>query len=211
METQQQFEYGFYDDCLKECSDKFGNIFGLPIIDSPYIEIAKHYQKGNILDLGSGKKKPLGEIMKDKLNDGNYYSLDTDPRGKFDFNDIKEIPKDLKFDLIVANQVFEHLDIEESIDLMIDAGKLLTDGGKIIVTVPNISHPNRQRSNITHKTPWGFWSLYMPFKMANLEVVKVARYSKRHPKGLIEKIIIYYVSRVYRMDWCDSILMIGKK
>jgi hypothetical protein len=51
----------------------------------------------------------------------------------------------------------------------------------------------------------------MLYKYAGFEVIKIARYSKRHPKGFMEKLITKYVSRVYRMDWCDSVIMIGQK
>jgi hypothetical protein len=206
-----KFEYGFYSDSLNECYKKFGGIFKLPIIYNPYQEMILQYQKGNILDIGAGKEKPLFNAIKDKLTSGKYYSLDTDPKGIFDFNSIENLPKDLQFSLITANQVFEHLDIQESINMMCTASFHLESKGKIIATVPNIAHPNRQISNITHITPWGFNSFYMVFKYANLDVTKIARYSKRHPAGIIEKLIAKYISRIYRMDWCDSILMIGMK
>jgi hypothetical protein len=206
-----QFEYGFYSDALQECYQKFGTIFDFPIIDNHTREMRRHYVVGNVLDIGAGKAKPLYKTFKKRLKDGNYYSLDTDPQGAFDFHDIDEIPSNLIFMLITANQVFEHLDIAESIELMWKASQHLEAGGKIIATVPNTDHPTRQLSNITHKTPWGAHNFYMVFKYANLEVTKIARYSKRHPQGFMEKLVTKYVSRVYRIDWCDSILMIGEK
>jgi len=211
MDKIPQFEYGFYSDALQECYQTFGDIFELPIIDNFTREMRNHYVSGNVLDIGAGKAKPLYKTFKKRLKNGNYYSLDTDPQGTFDFHGIDDIPADLIFTFITANQVFEHLDIAESIELMCKASQHLQPEGKIIVAVPNISHPNRQISNITHKTPWGFDSFYMVFKYANLEVTRIARYSKRHPQGCMEKLITKYVSRVYRMDWCDSILMIGEK
>ena len=209
--NEKKFEYGFYDDCLRECYEKFGGILDLPIVESPYQEMFKHYENGNVLDLGAGKKKPLFEVLKNKLKDGKYYSLDTDPQGEFDFGKIEEIPNDLKFDLIVANQVFEHLSIDESLELLCEAREHLTDNGKVIATVPNIAHPNRQRSNITHKTPWGHNSFYALFRIAGLETKNISRYSKKLPEGIMEKILGYYMNRLYRIDYCDSILLIAIK
>lgn len=204
-------EYGAYDKYLGECYSKFGGVLGLPIIKSPYTEILKRYRKGNVLDLGAGGKKPLFETLKDKLNGGKYYSLDTDPKGTFDFRSIDEVPADLKFDLITANQVFEHLTVDESLELLGEAATHLVEGGAVIATVPNIAHPNRQISNITHKTPWGHHSFYALFRMAGLEPEMIARYSKRLPRGIIEKILGYYMNRLYRMDYCDSILLTAVK
>ena len=206
-----EFEYGFYSDSLQECYNKFGDIFQLPIIHNPFQEILLQYSEGNILDIGAGKEKLFFSAIKDKLTSGEYFSLDTDPQGTFDFNSVENLPNDLQFSLITANQVFEHLDIQASIEMMYKASIHLERAGKLIVTVPNIAHPNRQISNITHITPWGYNSFYMVFKYANLEVTEICRYSKRHPTGFMEKIITKYISRVYRMDWCDSILMIGTK
>lgn len=204
-----EFEYGFYSDCLVECFKEFKLIFDLPIIPDPYTEMLSNYNDGNILDIGAGKAKPFFSTVNGFLKKGIYYSLDTDPQGDFDFQNIDQIPKDLYFSLIIANQVFEHLSVQESIEMMYKAAQHLVVGGKIIITVPNISHPNRQISNITHVTAWGYNSFYMVFKYADLKIAKIARYSKRHPHGLMEKLITKYVSRVYRMDWCDSILMMG--
>ncbi|MFW9875820.1 MAG: methyltransferase domain-containing protein [Candidatus Thorarchaeota archaeon] len=171
----------------------------------------RNYTGGNVLDVGAGKNKMLLSVLSEKLNNGRYYSLDTDPTGDFDFDSYEDIPDNLSFSLICANQVFEHLELQESIDMMYITSKYLEDNGKFIITIPNISHPNRYFGDITHQTPWSYPGFYMIYKYANLDVVKIARYSKRHPKGLMEKIITRYVSRVYRMDWCDSILMIGIK
>jgi len=211
MHKIPQFEYGFYRDALQECFQKFGDIFALSIIDNPTRETRNHYACGNILDIGAGKAQPLYKTFQKRLQNGKYYSLDTDPQGDFDFHHIDDIPGELTFSLIIANQVFEHLDIAESIKLMYKVSQRLQVGGRVIITVPNISHPNRQRGDITHKTSWSFEGFYMVFKYANLEVTQIVRYSKRHPQGFMEKLITKYVSRVYRMDWCDSILMVGEK
>jgi len=206
-----KFEYGLYRNAIQECYEKFGDILSLPIINSYAREMRSHYTSGNVLDIGAGNAKPLYETFKKSLQHGKYYSLDTDPQGNFDFNSIDEIPLNLRFTLITASQVFEHLGISESIELLWKANHHLLSGGKAIVTVPNISHPNRQWADITHKTPWGAYSFYIVFKYAQLKVTRIARYSKRHPKGFMEKLIARVVSRLYRMDWCDSILMIGEK
>ena len=123
------FDYGFYSDGLRECAEKFGDLFVQPIISSPYIEITQNYTGGNILDIGAGKEKPLYACIKDKLAGGSYFSLDTDPKGKFDFADLRQIPENLKFSLIVANQFFEHLDVGSSMNVIRTASAMLKQGG----------------------------------------------------------------------------------
>jgi len=208
-DKKRKFEYGFYHDCLKECFKKFGSIEDLPIINSPYKKISKLYSGGRVLDIGAGKEKPVQKSL--NLSDELYFSLDNDPCGEFDYDSVEEIHKDELFSLITANQVLEHLSVEDSISLVCDLAKHLKKGGYFIATVPNIQHPIRQQTNITHITAWDYKALYMLYKYADLEVIEIARYSKRHPQGIIEKTLAKYINRIYRIDWCDSILIVGEK
>lgn len=208
---KKSFDYNSFDLAREDCYKKFGSIFDLPIIHDLSKEIGKNYSGGNILDLGAGAKKPLGVFFKSRLKNGKYYSLDNDAGGNFDFNDIKQVPNDLNFSLIVANQLFEHLTIDESLDFFEKISGKVAKDGKVIITIPNIAHPNRYWGDITHKTHWNYNNAYMLFKSAGLDVQRIARYSKRHPKGIIERILANYISKIYRMDWCDSVILIAEK
>ncbi|ODS40533.1 MAG: hypothetical protein A7315_02550 [Candidatus Altiarchaeales archaeon WOR_SM1_79] len=209
MDKINNFEYGFYFECLKECFQKFGYIEDLPIIKGPYEKIAETYKGGMVLDVGAGKEKPVQKCL--NLPDDLYFSLDDDPCGKFNYNSVEEIPENELFSLITANQFFEHITLQDSINLICNLSKHLEKNGYFVSTVPNIQHPIRQRSNITHITPWEYKALYMLYKYAGLNVIEISRYSKRHPHGIIEKILAKYINRIYRIDWCDSILIVGRK
>lgn len=209
MNNKNNFEYGFYFDCRKECFQKFGSIDDLPIIKGPYKKIAEIYQGGKILDVGAGKEKPIQKCL--KLSDDLYFSLDNDPYGKFNYNSVEEIPNKELFSLITANQFFEHISLQDSIDLVCKLSLHLEKNDYLISTVPNIQHPVRQRADITHITNWDYKALYMLYKYADLEVIEILRYSKRRPKGIIEKILSRYINRIYRIDWCDSVLIVGRK
>jgi len=206
---QKIFEYGFYTNCTQECVKKFGILFDLPIIKSPYLKCQQIYKEGKVLDFGAGKNKPMQKTL--NLDDYTYFSLDDDPHGIFDYRSYEDIPIDKKFSLITANQVFEHISLEESITLINSLCRHLVPGGSIVITVPNIEHPTRHRTNVTHLTYWNYKALYFLLRCADLEVKEICRYSKRQPKGIIEKFLAKYISRIYRMDWCDSILIVGKK
>ena len=209
MNNKNNFEYGFYFDCRNECFQKFGSIEDLPNIKGPYEKMAEIYQGGKVLDVGAGKEKPIQKCL--KLSDDLFFSLDNDPYGKFNYNSVEEIPKNELFSLITANQFFEHISLQDSIDLVCKLSLHLEKNDYLISTVPNIQHPVRQRADITHITNWDYKALYMLYKFAELEVVEILRYSKRHPKGIVEKILSRYINRIYRIDWCDSILIIGRK
>jgi len=206
---ENNFEYGFYFDCRQECVAKFGSIEDLPIVKGPYERTAELHSGGNVLDIGAGKDKPLQKSL--NLPDDLYSSLDNDPHGKFNYSSVEEIPKNELFTLITAHQFFEHLTLQDSINIVCNLSRHLEKNGYLISTVPNIQHPVRQRADITHITNWNYTALYMLYKYGDLEVIEIARYSKRHPEGIIEKMLAKYINRIYRIDWCDSILIVGKK
>lgn len=211
MPKKYKLEYGFYSDCQKEAYEKFGFVQDLPILKKigPYQKAAKLYKKGKVLDVGAGKEKPLQKNL--KLPDNLYFSLDTDPHGKFTYQSVDEIPKNQKFSFIFANQVLEHIALNECLYLVKKLARHLERDGIMFVTVPNANHPVRQRVDITHLAPWEYKALYMLYKFAGLTVSQIYRYSKRSPKGIIGKLLAYYINRIYRIDWCDSIMIIGKK
>ncbi len=209
MNEQKTFDYGDYADCLQECYREFGDVNSLPVISSVAGKVREYYSGGDVLDLGCGRAKILRSNL--GLTEEHYHSLDNDPTGEFTYRGIDEISEGKTFSLVFANQFLEHVHLSDAIDITAKVEGFLSSDGFVIFTVPNIAHPVRHWGNITHLTPWHFGSLYTLFKHCNLDVVEIARYSKRHPKGIIEKVIAFYINRIYRVDWCDSILIVGRK
>lgn len=203
------FSYGFYTDARSECFEKFGSIFDVPVVPSLMGEINTTYQGGKVLDVGAAKEKVLMRDM--ALDDNNYFTLDNDPEGGFDFNTISEIPNDMRFSMMVANQFFEHLTIDEAVEYIQLLSDYLEEGGVFIASVPNVSHPNRYWGDPTHRTPWDYKGLYMIMKYGGLETLKIARFGKAHPQSLLDRFLAKSMARIYRIDWCDSILIIAQK
>lgn len=191
-----------------ECGQRFGTILQIPIVVSPYVEFIKLLQPNScVLDIGAGVEKPVQKYLKGQ----QYFSLDSDPEGDFDYHSFNEMEDHVKFDLMVANQVLEHLTIVETYDVLNSAEKHLISGGVLLATVPNTAHPVRQWDP-THITPWPMSDLYSMFRNAGFEVVMMARYNKyiltRNP---LKRFIITVVCNTFRVDWCDSLMIVGKK
>lgn len=206
-----KFDYGTYVRARNDCATQFGHLFDLPILHNRTRKIVSYYTEGNILDLGAGNALKMAKLFEPILRNGTYYSLDEDPSGTFSFRSVADIPESLEFSLIIADQFFEHLEINDAIEIITKVSEHLSRGGCFVVSVPNISHPIRFFADITHKTWWEFDAVYMLFKYANLDVDAIMRFSKRHPKGLISKIVAHYMRAIYGMDWCDSIMVVGSK
>ena len=188
---------------------RYGPIHGIPIVDLR-TELRRMADGAKeLLDVGAGAHKPLLRIL-----DGHtvaYHSLDTDPAGDFDFHDVSEIPVDLRFDLAVANQILEHVSPDAALEIVRGVADVLVPGGRFAATVPNTSHPVRQWT-ATHVTAWGVLDLYGLFRLAGLEVEQLARYTKRRLTFRpIRRMIVKTVAREFRVDWCDSILIVARR
>lgn len=211
MNIGGEMDYGIFSELRGECYKKFGGVFDLPIVADPYLTTLGYYVDGNILDVGAGREKIFWGVIQNKLHDGRYYSLDNDPKGKYDYRDFTEIPIDLCFSMIFGNQVLEHLEIDQAEQMAKCAFAKLVKGGIFILTVPNTSHPVRQWGDVTHKTAWNYNAIYPLLKSIGFDILFIARYSKKQPSGFIEKFIANQLASIYRIDWCDSIIVVGQK
>lgn len=210
-ETYSGITYNQLQAGRQKCAEVFGSFQQLPIIASAYQRIQQIYREtgGKVLDVGAGVNKPLKSVL--ELAKANYLTLDDDPDGDFTFRSVQEIAADCFFNLIVANQFFEHLTIEQTIEVMQNLVLHLNVSGYMVVTVPNIAHPNRFWA-VTHVTPWDYMSIYSLYRLFGLCCLEISRYNKTAgPKNLIDHWLVRVMARLYRVDWCDSIMVVGQR
>ena len=92
------------------------------------------------------------------------------------------------------------------------AAKHMAEGAYLIISVPNVQHPVRWRGDPTHVTPWNYKDLYMLIRYVGLECVEIVRYNKfPGPTSFLDRLVCSIVDRIYRIDWCDSIVAVGRK
>ncbi len=191
----------------QECHRRFGSVQDFPI-RAPGEEITNLLTpRSRVLDVGAGAHKPFHGTITELTP--NYFSLDSDPEGVFDFRSFDEIPAQTTFDLILANQVLEHLSVADAFATAMSALSHLTEEGRLVVTVPNTAHPIRQW-DCTHVTAWPANDLYSLLCSADFEVFSMARYNKfpltAHP---LKRWVVETVCNEFRMDWCDSIMAVA--
>ncbi len=192
-----------------ECYSRFGAISEIPL--ATYEEELRQCLNGRtrLLDVGAGAHKPLKSYV-EKAGLA-YCCLDTDPDGEFNYRSFDDIPANESFDIITANQVIEHMGVDEAFDCVRNIFLKLLPQGLFFATVPNAAHPVRQR-DCTHITPWPANDLYSLLRSAGFEVKSLKRYNK-YPltDDPFKRWIVETICQEFRMDWCDSLLIIGEK
>ena len=119
---------------------------------------------------------------------------------------IEAIPEDMRFDLIILFQVFEH--IGEPVDLLRECAKRLQPGGNLIINVPNFAswqsrfgganwlHLDVPR-HLIHFTPE---TLAVTLERAGLKLAHVSFASLEHdPFGWVESTISHLSRRTNRL------------
>ena len=194
-----------------ECGKKFGAVKDLKVVN-PHKLIKEYIAKkqGAVLDFGCGMHKIHQHNY--QIPDDRYFSLDSDTDGQFDYNSLDDIPSCQKFDFVIMNQVIEHIPFEDCIKMISHLSEFINGGGNIFITVPNVQHPVRYWGDLDHVTPWTFEDIYALYKNINFEIEYLARYNKhRLPYNPFKRLLIKTVCDVFRVDWCDSIMGLGRK
>lgn len=198
-------DYSIISQGRQEAFQRFGPIHQLPIIRSAYDYLQKSYDGGLLLDVGAGTEKYIQQQL--NLDETKYFSLDNDPLGNFTYSQVADIPAEMSFDWMVFNQVLEHLTIDQAHDLLQELRSHLRKYGQVLITVPNVAHPTRYWAE-THVTPWTYAGLYALCRASGYRVLQIYRYSKnRGPMDPLSWIVERTMRRLYRIDWCDSIML----
>jgi len=195
---------------ISENSVRLGSIKDLPVVKGSYTECRRLYVGGDVLDVGAGSRKKLQQAL--QLPDEKYFSLDNDPDGIFNYNKTEDIPSDKLFKLIVANQFFEHLKIDDCVYVMKALYSCLDFDGQFVITVPNMQHPVRYWGDALHITPWPFDHLCGLVRHCGFMVESIARYNKSSlPRNPFKRFVTKTVCDIFRIDWCDSIIIVARK
>lgn len=202
----------FFALCGK-AAERYGSILHLPVAAQPYAYLqasyAAQYPGGWVLDFGGGARKPLQQVL--GINDAHYHACDTDPSGEFTYAALEDIPRDAHYDIVAANQVFEHLTFEDGVRTAMTLARHVAPGGVLLIGVPNPAHPTRHMSNPTHQTPWNYLNLYALLALGGLDPFFIARCNKVPAPRWHERPLINLLCRVFRMDWCDTVYAVGKR
>ncbi|MFC1462242.1 class I SAM-dependent methyltransferase [Verrucomicrobiota bacterium] len=139
---------------------------------------------GSMLDVGAGDKY-IEVALKKRGVDAEYFSLDTAQREnvRYDFASLDEIQT--QFDLIVMQEVIEHLPLALGYSYLKRAHALLKPGGELVVTLPNIRHPIQfHKADFSHVQHYPLGDLYGILRVVGFSDEVEFRMIEICPRGL---------------------------
>jgi SAM-dependent methyltransferase len=165
-----------------------------------------------ILDVGAGNKH-IEIALRNRDIKAKYFSMDTAKRDglNYDFENLETINE--KFDLIIMQEVLEHLPLETGYQYLKKSYDLLNESGFLVVTIPNTRKPVWFRdSDFTHIQSYPVSDLYGLLRVvgfsgrAEFRRIEI-RNRKMNPKQKMILVLRKFLFRVMGFDYAHGILI----
>jgi 2-polyprenyl-3-methyl-5-hydroxy-6-metoxy-1,4-benzoquinol methylase len=189
---------------------RYPRIWALMLIKRPSWLLKSHLRPGmRILDVGASDKR-MQKKVKEVYPDILYKSMDIDRTVTHDYYSLDDISE--QFDLIILFEVIEHLELEQGVKMLGRLRELLADGGRLIISTPNIFNPGRFWADATHKTAYSYEELGGVVLSQGFEVLGIYRtFHASLLKYFLCLTIFYPVHRILNVDFAKSIVVLAQR
>ncbi|MHC4138733.1 MAG: class I SAM-dependent methyltransferase [Planctomycetota bacterium] len=189
---------------------RYATIWQVPVLRKRFELIRSLLFEGvRVLDVGAGAAE-WGQRLQKVITNVTYKTVDIDPNRSPDYRSVQEIQQ--KFDLITSWEVIEHLTLEAGEDLIKECERVLSPGGKLVISTPNIFNPSRYLMDSTHRTPYSYEELGGLCLRARLEVQEIYRtFNASMVQFFLKRALIAPIHRFVGVDYTKSIIIIAKK
>jgi SAM-dependent methyltransferase len=162
-----------------------------------------------VLDIGAFNRH-MQEWIRKGYPHSVYKSLDIDPAYPHDYSSFYEIKE--TFDVVFLFEVIEHLGLDEGREMVRNIYGILNQGGRVILTTPNMHTPGQYWKDVTHLTSYYYEELGALFLSEGFEIVEICRIF-REPllKFYLKGHILAPLFRFLGIDFSGSILMVATK
>lgn len=203
------FSWSSYHKVRKGIRAKFKSIYDLKIKKKLFDIVIENIDEGSkVLDFGASNKDLVNKIQSRKKNI-ICKTMDVDPQGSHDFSSVDDI--DEKFDVIILSEVIEHIEFNSGIKLIKELYGKLSDGGRIIISTPNLHHPNRFW-DIDHITAYRYDDVGTVLSIAGFNVTGMFRtYNDSFFKRLFRIYVAGIIHRYLDVDFAKSVVVVGTK
>jgi 2-polyprenyl-3-methyl-5-hydroxy-6-metoxy-1,4-benzoquinol methylase len=189
---------------------RYPDIWDLKILRKRFPLMLKMIRDGEkVLDIGASNRN-LQERLKRHFPNLLYKSMDIDRDQFHDFYSLEEIGE--SFDVVFLFEVIEHLDFEEGVNLLKRIYDLLDEGGRLILTTPNIFNPNRFWRDATHKVAYCYDELGGLLLAQGFHIQSMYRtYSDAFLQYALRIYVMAPLHRYLGIDFAKSILVVAEK
>jgi SAM-dependent methyltransferase len=162
-----------------------------------------------VLDIGASNRN-LQERLRRRFPKLIYKSMDVDREQFHDFYSMEEIQD--SFDVVFLFEVIEHLSLEEGVQLIRKIYGLLNEGGRLILTTPNVFNPGRFWRDATHKVAYCYDELGGLLLAQGFQIKAMYRtYSDAFHRYLFRIYVMAPLHRYLGIDFAKSVLLIAEK
>ena len=189
---------------------RYRDIWDLKILRKRFPLMMKTIQDGEkVLDIGASNRNLEGRLKRHypKLI---YKSMDIDRDQFHDFYSLEEIRE--TFDVVFLFEVIEHLDLEEGVRLLKSVYDFLNEGGRLILTTPNVFNPSRFWRDATHKVAYCYDELGGLLLAQGFQIKAMYRtYSDAYHRYFFRVHVMLPLHRYLGIDFAKSILVVAEK
>jgi len=189
---------------------RYPEIWDLKILPKRFPLMVKTIQDGDkVLDIGASNRN-LQERLKRHHPKVIYKSMDIDQKQFHDFYSLEEIQE--SFDVIFLFEVIEHLDLEEGVRFLKRIYDFLNEGGRLILTTPNVFNPSRFWRDATHKVAYCYDELGGLLLAQGFQIKVMYRtYSDAFHRYFFRLYVMAPLHRYLGIDFAKSILVVAEK
>ncbi len=189
---------------------RYSRPWDLRIVRKRVPVILRYLREGeSVLEVGAFNRD-LADRIKKHFPQIRYKSMDIDPTYPHDYSSFEEIKE--TFDLVLLFEVIEHLTPHDGREMVAKIHGVLRQGGRVIVTTPNVYTPGQYWKDITHLTPYHYEELGGAFLRQGFELVEINRL---HSEPFLRFVLkAYFFSPLFRflgIDFTKSILLVARK
>lgn len=189
---------------------RYPEIWDLKILRKRFPLMVENIRDGErVLDIGASNRNLEGRLKRYYTN-LIYRSMDVDREQFHDFYSLEEIQE--SFDVVFLFEVIEHLGLEEGIGLLKKIYDFLNEGGRLILTTPNVFNPSRFWRDATHKVAYCYDELGGLLLAQGFQIKVMYRtYSDAFHRYLFRLYVMAPLHRYLGIDFAKSILVIAEK
>jgi SAM-dependent methyltransferase len=193
-----------------EVHQQYPRIWDLKILRKRFPLMLQHIREGDtLLDIGASDRH-LGPRIKAHYPHIVYKSLDVDRSQAHDFYSLDEV--DETFDVILLFEVIEHLELEEGVEMLGRIYALLKEGGRLILTTPNVFNPSRFWRDATHRVAYCYDELGGILLGQGFRILSMYRtYNDAFHRFHFRVQIMAPLHRYLGIDFAKSILVVAGK